>query len=114
METAESFGSKSFGSKAASRSVHVPHNSRMALTLPPNRGPDAGHREVSPIPMKSSGSSCFASRSGWRSSTLPSTRHSLAASPASAAPDGAAANTTTTAPVDGKAAKFPSATVGSA
>jgi len=22
----------------------------MALTLPPNRGPDAGHREVSPYP----------------------------------------------------------------
>jgi hypothetical protein len=50
VETAESFGSKSFGSKVASRSVHVPHNSRMALTLPPNRGPDAGHREVSRYP----------------------------------------------------------------
>ena len=89
METAESFGSKSFGSKAASRSVHVPHNSRMALTLPPNRGPDAGHREVSPYPDEEQ-------------------RLQLLRKPFRAA-----ANTTTTAPVDGKAAKFPSATVGS-
>jgi len=78
----------------------------MALTLPPNRGPDAAHREVSPYPDEEQRLQLL--RKPFRVEELYAALDKALSSGESGqrTPDGAAANTTTTAPVDGKAASF--------